>query len=365
MLLPVQVVFRTCEAILPLLLALWFGRSPETDLYYLASAFFTLAGAVISAAFQDSALIPILTEVMIKDRASLGRVAGSLLSHTLAYGSALAVAMGIVAVGGFRLRYGGGLFVLAVELTAPFTAYIVALGVRSFLSGFLNASRKFAAQPIASGTGIMVAIGVIAVGRNTFGVVVLPIALFLGEIVAIAILVWILRGLDVRLVLTLERPEPVRRFFRLVSSEVSGNVLTRVNPVIDQLFAGMTIAGGGTLLRYAMDVASLPTSIVQATLLPVLLSRMSELAAHGRGPEFSKTVTKAVLAVCGLLVAMSLVLGLGRHWILRVAFLHGQWTPLASTAWRRSFLTRSWASLRSGRCSCWRVRTWRSRTCAS
>lgn len=325
LLLPIQVVFRTCEAILPLLLALWFGRSPETDLYYLASAFFTLAGAVVAAAFQDSALIPILTEVMIKERGALGRVAGSLFTHTLVYGSGIAVVMGAVAVAGFRLRYGGGLFVLAIETTVPFTAYIVALGVRSFLAGLCNAHRKFSAQPIASGSGIMVAIGIIAAFRVSLGVLVLPIALFFGEIVAIAILGAILRGLGIGLVMTLERPEHVTRFFKLVSNEVSGNVLTRINPVIDQLFAGMTVvAGGGTILRYAMDVASLPTSIVQATILPVLLTRMSELAAEKRYVELSGTIRKTLFAVCGMLVGMSLVLGLGRRFILRLAFLHGQ-----------------------------------------
>ncbi|MEO8797161.1 MAG: lipid II flippase MurJ [Polyangiaceae bacterium] len=325
LLLPVQVVFRTAEAVLPLLLALWFGRSPETDLYYLASAFFTLAGAVISASFQDSALIPILTEVMITDRPSLGKVAGSLLGHTLAYGSAIAVAMGVVAALGFRLRYGGGLFLLAVELTVPFTIYIVAVGVRSFYAGLLNASRKFSAQPIASGTGIMVAIVIIAFAREKLGVLVLPVGLLAGELVAIAILVAITRGLELRLELGLTRPEPVLRFFKLVSNEVSGNVLTRINPVIDQIFAGMTaVAGGGTLLRYAMDVASLPTSIVQATLLPVLLSRMSELAAKNEMTAFAATVRKTTLATCGILVAMCLVLGFGRHFILRAAFLHGQ-----------------------------------------
>ncbi|HEX7665061.1 MAG TPA: lipid II flippase MurJ [Polyangiaceae bacterium] len=325
LLLPVQVVFRTAEAVLPLLLALWFGRSPETDLYYLASAFFTLAGAVISASFQDSALIPILTEVMIKDRPSLGKVAGSLLGHTLAYGSAIAVAMGIVAALGFRLRYGGELFLLAIELTVPFTAYIVAVGVRSFYAGLLNASRKFSAQPIASGSGIMIAIVIIAFARTRLGVLVLPVGLLAGELVAIAILLAITRGLEIRLELGLSRPEPVLRFFKLVSNEVSGNVLTRINPVVDQLFAGMTaVAGGGTLLRYAMDVASLPTSIVQATLLPVLLSRMSELAAKNEMPAFAATVKKATLATVGMLAGMCLVLGFGRHFILRFAFLHGQ-----------------------------------------
>jgi putative peptidoglycan lipid II flippase len=124
---------------------------------------------------------------------------------------------------------------------------------------------------------------------------------------------------------TFERSEPVRRFSRLVLAEVPGNVLTRINPTVDQLFAGLTsVVSGGTILRYAMDVASLPTSIAQATVLPVLLSRMSELATQKDVGEFRRTVLRALLGVCGLLVVMSLVLFFFRDLILRIAFLHGK-----------------------------------------
>jgi putative peptidoglycan lipid II flippase len=326
LLLPVQVVFRTGEALLPLLLALWFGRSRETDLYYLASAFFTFAGALISAAFQDSALIPVLTEVGLQDAKSLPKVAGSLLAHALSYGALLALVMGGVALAGFRLRYGADLFPVALRLTAPFAVYLVAVGCRSFFVGVLNTHEKYFAHPVASGFGITIAIGIIALGRSALGVGVLPVALLCGEAVAIALLAWMVRSLvGLRLVLTLERPEPVRRFFRLAFSEVSGNALTRVNPVVDQLFAGLTgVLGGGTVLRYAMDVASLPTSIIQATVLPVLLSRMSQLAAQGSTREFQHMVRRALVAVCGLLVVMSLALGVARGPVLRLAFLHGE-----------------------------------------
>ncbi len=325
LLLPVQIVFRGAEALLPLLLALWFGRSPETDLYYLASAIFAVAAAAVSAAFQDSTFIPIITEVMILDAAAVKRVAGSILTHTVAYGSIIAVGMGAAAAILFRVRYGGALFVLAVEMTVPFTAYVVAVGARSFYVGLLNAHRKYSAYPVASGFGIAIAIGIIAIGRNALGVLILPIALFLGEIVAISILMIIAKSAKIDLTWTFERSEPVRRFSRLVLKEVPGNVLTRINPTVDQLFAGLTsVVSGGTVLRYAMDVASLPTSIAQATVFPVLLSRMSELATQKNTDEFRRTVLRAMLGVCGSLIAMSLVLFAGRRWILRIAFLHGK-----------------------------------------
>src|SRR5271170_1432016 len=79
LLLPVQIVFRAGEAILPLLLAAWFGRTPETDAYYLAWAFFTFAGALVASAYQDSALIPVLTEVQARDEKEYALVLRSLL----------------------------------------------------------------------------------------------------------------------------------------------------------------------------------------------------------------------------------------------------------------------------------------------
>ena len=57
LLLPLQAVFRGGEALLPLFLAAWFGRNDETDLYYLLVAYFVFAGALLTGAFQDSAVV--------------------------------------------------------------------------------------------------------------------------------------------------------------------------------------------------------------------------------------------------------------------------------------------------------------------
>src|SRR5689334_14915570 len=84
LLLPVQIVFRAGEALLPLLLAAWFGRTQATDVYYFSWAVFSFAGSLVFSAYQDSALVPILVEVKARERETLPRVIGSLLAHTLA-----------------------------------------------------------------------------------------------------------------------------------------------------------------------------------------------------------------------------------------------------------------------------------------
>jgi putative peptidoglycan lipid II flippase len=325
LLLPVQIVFRTGEAIVPLLLAAWFGRTPATDAYYLAWAFFTFAGALVASAYQDSALIPVLTEVQTRDAAEYRLTLRSLLGHTLVYATALGVGMGLVALGIFRWRYDDALFATAAALVPSFAAYLVALAVRAFFIGALNQRGKYFVHPVASGAGIVVALGTIALGRDELGVRILPLGWFLGELMATIVAARAAFAIaEGAFGPTLERPEPVRRFFRLVASEVVGSAITRINPFIDQMMAALSsVVGGGTLLRYAFDVASLPTSAAQATVFPVLLSHLSQDAAEKRYADFDRTVRGALLGVCGLLLAMSGALALFRRPILRLVFLHG------------------------------------------
>lgn len=326
LLLPVQAVFRGGEAILPLLLATWFGRSPETDAYFLAWAFFTFVGGLLSAAFQDSALVPIVTEVATATPEELPEVAGSLLVHILRYGSAVAAAMGVAALIWFRVQGPPELFPFAASLVPPLVLYVVALSLRSFFVGFLNARGWYVAHPIGSGLGVGASLALLFAFRHQVGVRLVPWASLLAEVVAVAVLTWIaVRGVGLRLRLTSRRPEPVARFFRLVASEVGGSALTRINPVVDQVMASMAaVVGGGTLVRYATDVAALPTSIVQATVLPVLLSHLSLDVAARSLPAFTLTVRRALLVVCALLVSMTVGLELFLEPVLRLVFLHGE-----------------------------------------
>jgi len=66
---PWQAASRASTAVLPFLLATWFGRSAATDLYTLIAAVFALAGSLVFASFQDSALVPIAVDVQRRDPA--------------------------------------------------------------------------------------------------------------------------------------------------------------------------------------------------------------------------------------------------------------------------------------------------------
>jgi putative peptidoglycan lipid II flippase len=323
LLLPLQAVFRGGEALLPLFLAAWFGRNEETDLYYLLAAYFVFAGSMLTAAFQDSAVVPVLIEVESREPARFPAIAGALLGHTLAIGAAIAIVMGAIAAAiaaiAFGMSHSHG---LALELVGVMSLGILVTAVRAFYVGLLNARGVFHAHPVGSGLGMAVTWGVLYTWRD-LGVRIVPFGLVAGEIVAVVVLSTLTRRvLGTRLAPNLDRPEPVRRIFSLVRLEVAGSLITRINPVIDQLMAGLAgVLGGGTLLRYAGDVASLPTSILQAVLFPVLLTRLAREAT--RPAEFAATTRRTLFAVVSLLAAFSAVFIALRVPLCTLLFLHG------------------------------------------
>jgi putative peptidoglycan lipid II flippase len=326
LLLPVHVVFRAGEALLPLLLAAWFGRSDATDVYYFSWAVFSFAGSLVFSAYQDSALVPILVETKVNERELLPRVRGSLLCYTLLLGGALAAAIGLLSLAYFRARYHGPDFALAARMVLPFSVYLVALSVKTFFAALLNSEHRFFVQPVASSIGIVANIGFIAATRSTYGVLAVPTGALIGECCAIAILAPMAIGAaQMHFTLTLERPPPVRRFAKLIASEVGGGAVTRVNPIVDQLMAGLAgVVGGGTMLRYTGDISSLPTSLLQAALLPVLLSHLADDFAAKDFDKIRRTVQRSLVSVGVLLLAMAAILHVLRDPIMRLIFLRGE-----------------------------------------
>jgi putative peptidoglycan lipid II flippase len=322
LLLPMQVVL----ALLPFLLAQWFGRTESTDIFNIAWVIFSLAGALVFSAYQDSAIVPILLEVKASRRDELPRVIGSLLAHTLTFGALLAFVIAAAAALFFRARYSGGDLVVATRMVVPFGVYLVALSVKTFLSAILNAEHRYFAQPLAASLGVFANVGLIALTRESLGVPSIAVGALAGEVVSVAVLAFVARVLmRMRVELTFERPEPVLRFARLVASEVGGAAITRVNPVIDQMMASLAgVVGGATLLRFSGDIASVPTSLLQAALLPVLLSHLAEDFTAGDMVKLRAKVSRSLVSVCAILVAAAALLYALREPILRFVFLRGK-----------------------------------------
>jgi putative peptidoglycan lipid II flippase len=324
LLLPLQVVSRGIEALLPVVLALWFGRNDVTDVYYFAWAIFALAGSLVFSAFQDSAVVPVLAEVKLANRGLVPVVRGSLLAHTLVGGTALAGLVAVAAGAWFSARYSGDARAAALWMVPPFAAYLVALALKTYLASMLAAEHRYVPLPIAGAAGAVVALGVIGLGRQALSMIAAPCGMLAGELAAMGVLAAAMNAASIAVRPTFARPEPVRRIMRLVASEVGGSAVSRVNPVVDQLMAALAaVAGGGTLLKLSGDVATVPTSLLQASLLPVLLTHLSDDFAVRDVVKLRATVRRALASVVAILAIATAATWLARRPLLHLVFEHG------------------------------------------
>ena len=324
-LLPFQLVFRGGEAMLPLLLAGWFGHSRGTDAQLLFGKLFAFFGGAAVSAFQDSVYIPKLTAVMAASRASGVHFASSLWARILvvALGLGLLLAALLAAYLGRELGAGA-----TAALAAGYVLWLPAMSSRALLVGTAHTLRSYRVYPASSGMGMLVALMTIWVLHRQVGIVIVPVALALGESVSTGVLLAFLRhSLHFSMRPVFSAHAETHAFGRLVLHEVAGATLTRINPFVDQLVASSAgNAGGGTLLNYGFDVASLPTSIAQAALFPPLVSDLAHLATTGRWREFRATVGYACAGLSAALAALCGAAFVFRSPLVRLLFLHGAMT---------------------------------------
>jgi putative peptidoglycan lipid II flippase len=325
LLLPLQIVLRGGEALLPLLLAAWFGRSEATDAYMLLGALYTFLGSIVVAAFQDSVLIPVVTELRLKRPESLGPVVRSLFGATLVTTALASVTATVLGLGHALFATAGGRTAIELRMLVPLALLVIAMGCRAFLVGLANAHQRYALHPAGSGLGM----GVTLLGlwrTSGAGIAVLPWWLVAGELTAIGVLfLTVSRATGLTLSPSLRSTPEVRRFLRMVASEAGGSAVTRINPVVDQAFAAATgFVGGGTLLRYTFDIAGLPLTILQATVFPILVGAFAhEVTVHGPR-ALGPFVLRALAATSAFVLALAGILHVFREPILALAFGHGQ-----------------------------------------
>jgi putative peptidoglycan lipid II flippase len=325
---PLQLLLRLTEAAFPLFLAAWFGSSAETDAYVLAATVFGLAGALLFSAYRDSAIVPVLTEVRLRRPRELARVQGALVVHTAVVALACAALVGGLVAVWFQLRYPPPLRSLALSFIAPFCLHLVCCTLGFLLVALLHVAHRFAIAAVASAIGKATTLTVLALVHERAGVAGIPWSQAAGELVALlALALFAVRVARLRIHPSTSRPEPLRRFAALALSQVGGGAITRLNPLVDQLFAGfLALGGGATLLKLTGDAAGAPTSLLQAALLPVLLSHLSEDFARHDLPRFRRTLTRALRVALPLLLAASALLILVHHPLLALLFQRGAMT---------------------------------------
>ena len=325
LLVPAHVVARVGEALWPLALASWFGRSAATDAFNLGWSFFAFVGSLVFGAFQDSALVSLVVETRLRRPQQLGALVGGLLLYTAAAGALLALVFTGAGLVFFDAVYASGTAAFMKSMAPYFGLYLVLLGVRTYLVAVLNADNRFQLAPVGSAIALLAAAAFVWAARGRFGVVSVPMGTALGEALHVAFLFFALkRGATYTLELTWKLPGRVWPILRQVLAAAGGGSVTRVNPIVDQHMATLFAVGGATMLRYSNDIATIPTSLLQAVFLPVLTSRLATAFSEKDERAFRSVTRRGELGSMAVLTAAALLLFLVRRPLLRFVLLRGE-----------------------------------------
>ena len=320
---PWQGLSRAAAALLPILLADWFGRSAATDLYSLVCALFALVGSLIFSCFKDSALVPVLIDVERGKPGELPRLVGAVIAYAMASAAALALLFGVGVVAWFRGHAPATLAPMVAPLAVGFSMALFALALRSLLSTLLAARFHFVADALGTAAGAVATLGV-AAALHGRGIAAIPFAVAFGELVSVVLLGLGVRASGLRVQLNWRRTPELMRLSRLVAAEIGGAAVVRVNPLVDQVMAqALGIVGGGTLLRLSGDLAHAGTSLLGPLFLSVLLSHLATAGAAGDRRTFSVTLARSLWTVTALLGVLTLLGIVFRDPVVRLVYGRG------------------------------------------
>jgi putative peptidoglycan lipid II flippase len=320
---PLQLAFRGGEAFLPVLLAWQFGSDGRTDAFYTVWSVATFLGAFLLALYRDSALIPVLAACRRQQPEVMPALRGRLLLEATVAGAGL----GVLLLAGLSLPVINPAGVSVIQ-AAPLALYLVAFGARSALSAFLQSERRFVSSALSGGVGMLIALAFVALFRGQHGIWLVGWALATGELLALVLAaLGTMATLPVSFAPQAAARAASRTFRRHALVESAGRFLTRVNPVVDQSLAmAAGFVGGATALRLSADVAGVPTGILQATLLPVLITELAEIyAAEGAARHRQQTLRAAIIVALALSALCGFIY-LFRWPLVRLVFQHGQMT---------------------------------------
>ncbi len=323
---PAHVLASVLAAAWPFLLAAWFGAGRATDLFYAAQAASLLVVALAAGAFQDSAVVPRLARVREQEGASAeSAVVAALQRIALVLGLAIAALFALVGAVYMHLVFEANPLEL-LAFVVPFAVAAPMMTMRSLMVACLQSRGGLAVPRMVDGLSIGLSALVVLCTHRSWGMAAVPVALMVGELGAASLATVLARRAGVGVLQFGSPSHPhARELLRLVCSEALGGAFTRVNPVIDQACVrAVGVVGAVTHVKYASDIAGVPSSVVGSALVPALFLMMSEHYAKGDVAGLARVARRGAAQIAALLIVASLAVYVLRVPLITLLFGHGK-----------------------------------------
>lgn len=323
---PLAIVARGIAFFVPVVLAGWFGVSPDMDAFFYAlniPTFFLVLGAGAIA----TVLVPTLATLGARAPEERGRFVGAVSLWAAGSSVGIGILIGLALPTAMRLTT----FDAATRDAAVgfYWALLPALGLNA-TNSVLKAACEVQGRFAQAGTSPVVrTAGLIGVAWAFLarGPAVLPWALAAGLLVEGLWLAAILVRAGVIPRPRLAVPPALLELGRGLLPVLVGETLVALNVVVDKQFAATLPVGSVSVLEYADRARLIPQTLLESSLMVVAFNAWARARARGDEAGRHEAVARALWWV-GLLAPP--VLGgmvVGREALIRLLFEHGAFDP--------------------------------------
>ncbi len=327
------------------LLAAWYGASPQTDAFFVGSFLPLLVQQTVVFGSLVPAFLPVLVHTGAAGTAGAparARLVRAMAGLALALGVALAAGLALAAPGIIALIAPGfapptaAAAVTVLRLSAPLVLAVAPAGV---LGAALNAQGRFVAPGIAlalTNTGIVAAL--LLAGRDG-GIAAAAAGMSAGGCAGLLVVVAAWRRVPAAAAPGADPPAEalgprLARVGTLALPLLATVGLGQAVPVAERYLASQLPGGSLSLLAYAMKLNLLPTTILAGSLTTVLfpaLSRESRAAAAG-APAFARALARGISQVLTWTVPAAAWLIVCATPVLRLLYERGRFGPADTAA---------------------------------
>lgn len=331
-----NVASRVLGLVRDLVISNLFGATGAVSAFrtaeYLPRQFYDLLiGGMVS-----SALVPVFSEYVERDKDLLWRLAGILLSLTTVVLGSLVVLVQLAAPWIARFLGGADLDLVLLTRLLRFTApAMLFLSLSGVLTGLLYALKRFVFPAFTAATFnlAIVVLTIVGAGFFNWGIDIVAIGLVVGAALQVLIQLPGLGDARLRFNLNLRHPA-LRRILVLYQPVILGLVVTFGQTALDRRLANSTGESSLAWMQNATTLIQFPMGLVVLAVSLAILPTLSGYAAGmGRrvSAEFLDTLFSGLKIVLILVVPATVALFILAEPVINLLFQHGRFTAFDTT----------------------------------
>ncbi len=312
------------------LLAGKIGVGETLDVYYAAFRIPDFVFNLLILGTLSVALIPVLTEWLIKDKTKAYKIANSVLNISLLGIATLCFFLFIFSTPLTKILvpgFSGEKLDRTVKLMRLFLLSPIIFTASNIFSSILNSHKKFlmvSVAPVMYNLGI---IGGLFFLYPKFGLMGLGVGVIIGALLHLSVQVPEAIRFGYYYRPAIDWSESIlRKIGRLFLPRIVGMDISQISLIIGTTVGSILATGSVTIFNLANNLQAAPLGVFALSISAASFPLLSEHFAKGDNKAFVKTLAKNVMMVLFFIIPIAILMIIFRAYIVRIIYGHGRFS---------------------------------------